>query len=325
MPRSSLLSLSGMLGLVMLGSLLSGFDFLGPRQLYAALQGSDPLTLHLFRSLRLPRALIAPVAGAALAVAGVLLQSLTRNPLAAPDILGMNAAASVSVVLALFFLPDLDLFWLNLLAFISAGAMALVLLVLAADQTLNRSALRLPLLGSVLSLFFAAITQAVLTLDPATQDQALSWLTGNIAGRSLRQLAAALPWLLAGVVLIGVLLPKLDLFYLDDAQILALGEAPQRLRHVTLLACTLLTAGVVGVVGPIGFIGLLVPRMIATRSIPAHRHRLPLAALVGAILLTAADILARFIWFPDDIPVGAVTALLGGPCFLYLLYRRRGA
>jgi len=310
------------LGLALVASLLLGYRSLSP----AALLGwSQDLTLrHLILEYRLPRMLIAPVCGAALAVSGCLLQSLTRNPLAAPDVLGVNAAASFCVVLALFIQPDLGLGWLNGLAFVAALAMTRVLLWLLGREGARHSLLRLPLLGSVLAMLFAALTQTLITLDPSTQDQALSWLTGNIAGRSLRQFWAALPWLLLAVVGLWRLWGKLDLFYLGDAQIRTLGQDPDTLRRQAVLIASLLVAAVVGVIGPIGFIGLLVPRMALRLSVSGHRHWLPLAALLGALLLTLADLLARFIYYPEDIPAGVVTALLGGPAFLFLLYRQRG-
>lgn len=320
------------LALALVASLLLGYRSLSP----AALLGwSQDLTLrHLILEYRLPRMLIAPVCGAALAVSGCLLQSLTRNPLAAPDVLGVNAAASFCVVLALFIQPDLGLGWLNGLAFVAALAMTRVLLWLLGREGARHSLLRLPLLGSVLAMLFAALTQTLITLDPSTQDQALSWLTGNIAGRSLRQFWAALPWLLLAVVGLWRLWGKLDLFYLGDAQIRTLGQDPDTLRRQAVLISSLLVAAVVGVIGPIGFIGLLVPRMalrLSTNgnganghSASGHRHWLPLAALLGALLLTLADLLARFIYYPEDIPAGVVTALLGGPAFLFQLYRQRG-
>lgn len=227
------------------------------------------------------------------------------------------------MVLALFFIPDLALSWLNLLAFLAAVGMTCLLLLLLRQIDERDSVLRLPLLGTVLSLLFSSVTQTVLTLDPATQDQALSWLTGNIAGRSVAQLMAALPWLLVAVVLIVRLLPRLDLFYLGDTQITALGFHPGRLRLMAILSCSLLVAGAVSVIGPVGFIGLLIPRMAHFLVPHHHRARLPVAALLGALALTLADVLARFILFPEDVPVGAVTAFIGGPVLLVLLYRRR--
>jgi iron complex transport system permease protein len=315
--------LAGSLVLAALASLLTGYRWLSPVQILYLFSAPDPALSSFVLEYRLPRMLIAPICGAALAVAGLLLQSVTRNPLAAPDILGINAAASMCVVLALFFIPDLALSWLNLLAFLAAVGMTCLLLLLLRQIDERDSVLRLPLLGTVLSLLFSSVTQTVLTLDPATQDQALSWLTGNIAGRSVAQLMAALPWLLVAVVLIVRLLPRLDLFYLGDTQINALGFHPGRLRLMAILAGSLLVAGAVSVVGPIGFIGLLIPRMAHFLVPHHHRARLPVAALLGALALTLADVLARFILFPEDVPVGAVTAFIGGPVLLGLLYRRR--
>ena len=323
MPRRLFFGLAGSLVLAALASFLTGYRWLSPVQIFHLLSAPDPALSSFVLEYRLPRMLIAPICGAALAVAGLLLQSVTRNPLAAPDILGINAAASMCVVLALFFIPDLALSWLNLLAFLAAVGMTCLLLLLLRQIDERDSVLRLPLLGTVLSLLFSSVTQTVLTLDPATQDQALSWLTGNIAGRSVAQLMAALPWLLVAVVLIVRLLPRLDLFYLGDTQITALGFHPGRLRLMAILAGSLLVAGAVSVVGPIGFIGLLIPRMAHFLVPHHHRIRLPVAALLGALALTLADVLARFILFPEDVPVGAVTAFIGGPVLLILLYRRR--
>jgi ABC-type Fe3+-siderophore transport system permease subunit len=323
MPPRWITRLSGLLLLAALASLLTGYRWLSPVQILHLLSSPDPALSSFLLEYRLPRMLIAPICGAALAVAGLLLQSVTRNPLAAPDILGINAAASMCVVLALFFIPDLALSWLNLLAFLAAVGMTCLLLLMLRQIDERDSVLRLPLLGTVLSLLFSSVTQTVLTLDPSTQDQALSWLTGNIAGRSVAQLMAALPWLLVAVVLIVRLLPRLDLFYLGDTQISALGFHPQRLRLMAILACSLLVAGAVSVVGPVGFIGLLTPRMAHFLVPHQHRVRLPVAALLGALALTLADVLARFILFPEDVPVGAVTAFIGGPVLLALLYRRR--
>lgn len=316
------LRLGLLLGLAMIASLLLGYRILSPADLLD--WGQDPLLRHLLLEYRLPRMLIAPLCGAALAVSGCLLQSLTRNPLAAPDVLGVNAAAAFSVVLALFWVPDLGLGWLNLLALVAVLAMTQLLLGLLRRGDQRQSLLRLPLLGSVLAMLFSALTQTLITLDPSTQDQALSWLTGNIAGRSLTQLLAALPWLLLAVLGLWRLWGRLDLFYLGDAQIRTLGQDPEALRRQGVLVASLLVAPVVGLIGPIGFIGLLVPRMARRLCASGHRHWLPLAALLGALLLTLADLLARFVWYPEDIPAGVVTALFGGPLFLYLLYRRRG-
>ncbi len=323
MPQRLVSGLAGLLVLAALASLLTGYRWLSPVQILHLLSAPDPALSSFLLEYRLPRMLIAPICGAALAVAGLLLQSVTRNPLAAPDILGINAAASMCVVLALFFIPDLALSWLNLLAFLAAVGMTCLLLLMLRQIDERDSVLRLPLLGTVLSLLFSSVTQTVLTLDPATQDQALSWLTGNIAGRSVAQLMAALPWLLVAVVLLVRLLPRLDLFYLGDTQISALGFHPGRLRLMAILSCSLLVAGAVSVVGPIGFIGLLTPRMAHFLVPHQHRVRLPVAALLGALALTLADVLARFILFPEDVPVGAVTAFIGGPVLLVLLYCRR--
>lgn len=317
--RGRFRALVGLLTLAMLASLLLGYQSVSLSSLWQL--SEMPALQHLLLTYRLPRMLIAPICGAALAVAGSLLQTISRNPLAAPDVLGINAAASMAVVVGLFCLPGMGLGWLNLLAFMAAMSMMLLLLGVLSVLPARAGLLPLPLLGTVLAMLFSAVTQTLITLDPATQDQALGWLTGNIAGRELAQLWAALPWLGGGVWLVWRLLPSLDLFALGNEQIRALGQEPRQLQYRVVLAASLLVAGVVGVVGPIGFIGLLIPHL-ARRCCPhGQRGQLAMAALLGALVLTLADVAARFVLFPDDIPVGAVTALIGGPLFLWLLYR----
>lgn len=307
--------------ILMVVSLCAGYTWISPVALWHSIRGEDALTAHLLLDLRLPRTLIAPLAGAALAVSGQLLQTTTRNPLVAPDILGLNTAAATTVLLLLWFIPDLPLWGVDVAAFVGAGALACLLL--AISRTIAErvtSPVQLPLLGSVVTLFLGALMHGLMALRPSLQDLALSWLTGSLASRDLTQMLAAIPCFLIAILLLWRVMPKLDLFYLGDAQIRNLGFRPESLRWKILLVCVLLTVGVVSMAGPIGFIGLLVPRWCRFLGVTDHRKSLPLVALMGASLLMGADIAARFVLFPDDVPVGAVIALIGGPWFLWLLF-----
>lgn len=317
------------LGLAMVAlmgvSLCAGYTWVSPWSVWQSVRGDDAVTAHLLWDLRLPRTLIAPLSGAALAVSGLLLQTTTRNPLVAPDILGLNTAAATCVLLALWFVPELSLWGVDLVALLGAGTLACLLLVMTrATRERVVSPVQLPLLGSVLTLFLAAFMHGLMVLRPSLQDLALSWLTGNLASRELAQMSASVPCILLAVMLLWRALPTLDLFYLGDSQIRSLGYGPERLRARLLLICVLLTVAVVSMAGPIGFIGLLVPRWSRFLGMTAHRYALPLVALMGAVLLLAADIAARFVLFPEDVPVGAMIALIGGPWFLWLLFHPQG-
>lgn len=322
--RYWLLGLSGALLVLMALSLCAGYTWVSPWSVWQSVRGDDPVSAHLLWDLRLPRTLIAPLSGAALAVSGLLLQTTTRNPLVAPDILGLNTAAATCVLLALWFVPDLSLWGVDLVALLGAGGLAGLLLIMTRatrDQVV--SPVQLPLLGSVLTLFLAAFMHGLMVLRPSLQDLALSWLTGNLASRELAQMTASIPCIVLAIMLLWRALPTLDLFYLGDSQIRSLGFGPERLRARLLLICVLLTVAVVSMAGPIGFIGLLVPRWSRFLGMTAHRYALPLVALMGAVLLMAADLAARFVLFPDDVPVGAMIALVGGPWFLWLLFQPR--
>lgn len=305
------------------GSVLLGYQLFSPLELWQAWSGADGPAAHILREWRVPRALMAPLVGAALALAGVLLQSLTRNPLAAPEMVGMNAAAALAVVALSFVAASPSLLGLSAAAL--GGALGSALLVyLVAGSEPGASKLRLPLIGAALMLMFGALTQALLGFQESTLDQILFWLSGSLAGRSWPMLEQGLPLLLGGALLTLLAAPHLDLFLLDAPLAASLGQPVRRARALAFGAAACLGSAAVVMAGPIPFVGLVAPH--AARLLVGGRHRrlLPVAALLGALLLTLADIGARFIVYPDEAPVGAVVALLGVPLFLRLLQRRLG-
>ena len=268
---------------------------------------------------RLPRLLLALFVGAALAVAGVLVQGIVRNPLASPDILGINHAASLASVGALLLIPSLPVMVLPLLAF--AGGMAgLFLLKMLAN---TRQAMKLALTGVALSACWASLTDYLMLLHPQDVNSALTWLTGSLWGRDWTFVKIAVPLLMVFLPLSLRFCRDLDLLALGDARAATLGVSVSHTRFRGLLLAVAMTATGVAVCGPVSFIGLVVPHMVRKITGGRHRRLLPVSALTGALLLVIADLLARVIHPPLELPAGVMTAIIGAPWFVWLLVRMR--
>ena len=274
---------------------------------------------YVLTAYRLPRLLLALLVGAALAVAGALVQGIVRNPLASPDILGVNHAASLASVGALLLLPSLPVISLPLLAF--AGGMAgLILLRILANTS---QPMKLALTGVALSACWASLTDYLMLSRPQDVSNALLWLTGSLWGRDWSFVKIAAPLLILFLPLSLRFCRDLDLLALGDARATTLGVSVPRIRLQALLLAVAMTSTGVAVCGPISFIGLVVPHMV--RSITGGRHRwlLPVSAMAGALLLVVADLLARIIHPPLELPAGVLTAIIGAPWFVWLLVRMR--
>ncbi|MBJ8832155.1 Fe(3+) dicitrate ABC transporter permease subunit FecD [Citrobacter freundii] len=274
---------------------------------------------YILTAYRLPRLLLALLIGAALAVAGVLVQGIVRNPLASPDILGVNHAASLASVGALLLLPSLPVITLPLLAF--AGGMAgLILLRILAN---TNQPMKLALTGVALSACWASLTDYLMLSRPQDVNSALLWLTGSLWGRDWSFVKIAAPLLILFLPLSLRFCRDFDLLALGDARATTLGVSVPRIRLQALLLAVAMTSTGVAVCGPISFIGLVVPHMV--RSITGGRHRwlLPVSAMTGALLLVVADLLARIIHPPLELPAGVLTAIIGAPWFVWLLVRMR--
>lgn len=274
---------------------------------------------YVLTAYRLPRLLLALFVGAALAVAGVLVQGIVRNPLASPDILGVNHAASFASVGTLLLLPSLPVVALPLLAF-AGGMTGLILLKMLANTS---QPVKLVLTGVALSACWASLTDYLMLSRPQDVNSALLWLTGSLWGRDWSFVKVAVPLLILFLPLSLSFCRNLDLLALGDARATTLGVSVSRTRFRALLLAVAMTSTGVAVCGPISFIGLVVPHMV--RSITGGRHRwlLPVSALTGALLLVMADLLARIIHPPLELPAGVLTAIIGAPWFVWLLVRMR--
>lgn len=273
-------------------------------------------------TLRLPRALVALLVGMGLAVAGTILQGITRNPLAAPEIIGINAGASLVAVTMIVLLPGISPVWLPVAAFLGGLGAAIAIYLLAWNQ--GSSPIRLILVGIGLTALTSALTNLMITFGEINVvSQALVWLTGSVYGRSWEHLWPLLPWLAIFLPLSLVLARDLDTLNLGDALALGLGSRVEWTRSLLLLCSVALAGSAIATAGTIGFVGLMAPHLARQLVGPSHIGLLPTAALTGACLVELADLAGRLLFAPIELPCGVITAVIGAPYFLWLLYRDR--
>lgn len=316
----------GVLALVAMASVALGarsVPFSTVIDAFLARDGSNDHTV--IRELRVPRTLLGLGVGATLGLAGALMQSLTRNPLADPGLLGINQGAALGVTLALglFGLSDPAVYiWF---AFGGAAAASAVVYALASARRSGSSPVRLALAGVAFGMVCTAVASAILRMDTQTFDRMRFWLTGSLAGQTADTLVRLAPFMAAGLVL-GLLLARpLNLLALGDDAGRALGVAVNRTRVLTGVAVTLLCGAATAAAGPLWFVGLIVPHAVRAVVGPDQRWVLPYSALAAPVLLLAADVVGRVIARPGEVQVGIVWAVIGAPIFILLARRRRVA
>lgn len=291
-------------------------------ELLLAVQGrADPLTRQILFNLRLPRVLVAAAAGASLSVSGVLLQGVVRNPLAAPSVLGVTSGAGLGGLLLLIALPDAPVGLVPAAAFL--GAAAAFAVVYAFSWQREISSTRLALVGIAVSAFCGAFISLLIVRAGVRVAVALVWLSGSVYARGWAELLHLAAWPMVLIPLARLFSRQLDLIGLGDEVSRGLGLPLERSRLILLGTAVLLAAASVATVGTISFVGLITPH--AARLLVGSRHRqlIPLAAALGAALVVAADTAGRTLLAPRQIPAGLVTALIGAPYFLWLLWNTR--
>jgi iron complex transport system permease protein len=268
---------------------------------------------------QLPRVLLAWLVGIALAVSGGVMQGVIRNPLAAPDIVGVTKGAGFAGMLLLLAIPGVPVLAVVPAAFVG-GLLAAALVYLLAYRR-GATPVRIALVGIAVSAAFEAGIRFLLVRNPLDVSAALIWLTGSLFGRSMSSVYEILPWVAVLVPLILVWARKLDVLGLGDDLAAGLGEPVEKTRRLLLLFAVALASSAVAVSGTIGFIGLIAPHMARRVFGGRHLASLPSAALFGVLLMLFADMLGRGLAPPLEIPAGLVTAVIGGPYFLYLLVK----
>ncbi len=311
------------MALAAIASLHLGLNTYGPRDVATALfSPSNETTDIVIRNLRVPRTVLACLVGASLGIAGAVMQSCTRNPLAEPGLMGVNAGAAFALVAALS-LFGVEAFLL-LSAIAAAGAVLASLLVFG--LALSARAVgpgQVLLAGVTVAALLASLTQMLLVTDEQALEALLFWLAGSFADRPMEALAPGASLLLLTIVALVPMIRALDALALSDEAAQAIGVSVTRTRLVGLGLAALMAGLCVALAGPVAFAGLLAPHLARLMGARGHAQLLPTAALLGALTCLVADIAARLVIMPGEAPVGVLLALIGAPTLIVLLDRRR--
>ncbi|UVI28423.1 FecCD family ABC transporter permease [Paenibacillus spongiae] len=278
--------------------------------------------VHLYiQTLRLPRTLATCIVGIQLALAGLLTQLTTKNPLASPHIFGINAGASLAVVFGLVAFANLSLYGSMLLAFVGAAAGAL--LVWSLGGTGNKQYVRLALGGIAVHFLLSSLTEGIIILNQYSTESMMFWLVGSVSQAGWPEVQAILPFFIGGLLLLGFMMPSFRLLLLDDEVASGLGQRVSIVRAAGIVLVIVLAGSAVSICGPIGFICLIVPHIARALVGGKLTVLVPMTGLLGGVLLVYSDLISRAIAFPFESPVGIVTSVIGGPFFIYLA-RRKG-
>ncbi|OKH45230.1 iron ABC transporter permease [Calothrix sp. HK-06] len=282
----------------------------------------NPDYAFVINTLRLPRTLTACLVGIALAISGTIMQGLTKNPLADPGIIGVNAGASLAAVSLIVLLPSFSVGVLPLSAFAGALLTSLLIYLLAWDK--GTHPIKLILIGVGIAAVASAFTSLMVTFGNIYDvSQALVWLAGSVYGRTWEQVFSLLPWIVVFVPLSIVKAPQLNTLNLGDDIAKGLGSRVEWQRTFLLLISAALSGAAIATAGTIGFIGLIAPH-IARQLVGAnHQGLIPVAGMTGAMIVVLSDFIGRTIFAPIELPCGIVTAVIGAPYFVYLLVKSR--
>lgn len=272
---------------------------------------------------RLWRTLLGLLAGAALGLAGAVLQALTRNPLADPGLLGINAGASAAVVTAMTYFGVTSLSGYVWFAFFGAAAVGALVWFLGGSR--GATPVRLALAGTAISAALYGYLQAVMITDEAALGKMRFWTVGSLTSASESTILQVLPFLAGGTLLALALARPLNAMEMGDDTARALGANLNRTRALSMLAAVVLCGAATAACGPIVFVGLMVPHVVRSFTGPDLRWILPYAAILSPVLLLGADVIGRVVARPSELQVGIVTAIIGGPVFIFLVRRRRTA
>ena len=314
------------LAVVALFSVAVGSRYIPPGEVLSVLfSADDSQASSIVHGLRIPRTALGIAVGMALGMAGAVMQALTRNPLADPGLLGVNAGAAVAVVIgislagvgsALGYLP---------FAFAGAAVASIVVYLIGSAGRSGATPVRLALAGVAVTAALTAVIDGMTLLDPATFDKYRFWAVGSLNGRGMEVFWQVLPFIAVGVVSALTLGQSLNALAMGDDVGRALGASVNRTRVLSGITITLLAGAATAACGPIGFIGLAVPHAARAITGPDNRWVLAYTAVLAPILLVGADIIGRLVVRPGELSVGIVTAIIGAPVFIALVRRRRVA
>ncbi|MGW0971425.1 FecCD family ABC transporter permease [Streptomyces sp. NPDC002516] len=313
----------GVLLLVALASIAIGAKALPPAQVWHGLFHDSGTYADVVVGDRISRTVLGLLVGAALGLSGAVLQALTRNPLADPGLLGINAGASAAVVTAITYFGVTSLTGYVWFAFLGAAAVGTLVWFLGGSR--GATPVRLALAGTAISAALYGYLQAVMIMDDAALGKMRFWTVGSLASATDATIEQVAPFLAVGTVLALALARPLNAVAMGDDTARALGADLNRTRALSMAAATVLCGAATAACGPIVFVGLMVPHAVRSFTGPDLRWILPYATVLSPVLLLGADVLGRMVARPAELQVGIVTAVLGGPVFIFLVRRRRTA
>ncbi|MBD0383492.1 FecCD family ABC transporter permease [Paenibacillus sedimenti] len=305
--------------LLMIASIMFGLHTFTWNQILESFRHFDQSNdAIIIQSVRIPRALIAALVGGSLAVAGALMQAITRNPLASPSIFGINSGAAFAIVLSVGFFNVSSLTQFVWIAFLGAAVSSSLVYGLGSLGRDGLTPMKITLAGSAMTAFFGALTQGILLANGKAFDQVLYWLVGSIEGRTMAMLQSVYPYILVAWIGAIVLSPHINVLSMGDDVAKGLGQRTVFIKFITAVIIVILAGGSVAVAGPIVFVGIIIPHIVRFLVGIDYRWVIPYCAILGGILLVGADIAARFIVMPKEVHVGVTTAILGVPFFIYI-------
>ena len=267
---------------------------------------------------RLPRTVIATIIGSNLAIAGSLMQAITRNPLASPSIMGINAGALFSVTIAITIFSVSSLINLMWIAFIGAGLAAFLVYTLSSIGREGLTSMKIILAGAAITALFVSITQGVLVLNETGLQEVLFWIAGSVSGRSINMLMPILPFIILASITAFLLSNSINIMAAGDDIARGLGQRVIYMKVILTIIFVILAGSSVAIAGQIIFVGLMVPHIAKLLVGLDYKWVIPYSSLIGASLLLISDIISRLVIMPSELPISVVTALLGTPFFIYI-------
>lgn len=270
----------------------------------------------IIRTVRLPRVLLCILIGASMAISGLIMQNLTRNPLASPQILGINSGATLSVVVIMVFFPLLGYKAKILGAFLGAGVIGLFVHVIGTVK--NLSPLKITLVGISIQLFLSSITKSIMLFNESKTSDLVFWMIGGVHHAQFIHIMAILPWSILSIILTILISNSMDTLKMGDSVAISLGENVKLTKTVATIVVILLSSSSVAIAGPISFIGLITPHIISKLGGRNFRQNFILCGIYGANLLLLSDIISKLLKYPYESPVGTVTSFIGAVFYIFL-------
>lgn len=298
-------------------NMLIGMSDIGIKDIVNSLVNFDGSKEALIiKTIRLPRGLLCILVGASMAIAGLVIQNITRNPIASPKVLGVNSGATLAIVTIIVFFPDIKYNTRILMAFLGAGIMGLTVQLIGSVK--NLSHLKITLVGITIQMFLSSITKAIMIFNDSKTSELVFWMVGAVHQAQFTQVIAILPWFVIAMFL-GIIISKsMDVLKMGDRIAISLGENIGKTKFIGIVIVIILAGSSVAVAGPISFVGLITPHLVTKMKIRDFRGNFILCGIYGANLLLLSDIVSKFIKYPYESPVGIVTSFLGAIFYIII-------